>query len=463
MNLYKGLFNTKTSSLAHEFNSSITVDYKLYEMDITGSKAHAKMLCKCKIITNDEYEKIITGLDSILEDINSGALEFSLEAEDIHMFIESELTDRIGDAGKKLHTARSRNDQVALDVKLYTREATKRAISLIKELEEVIIKIAEENLDSVMPGYTHLQIAQPVTFAHHIMAYAQMFLRDMQRLEDAKNRMNLNPLGSGALATTTYNIDRDFTSQELGFDGPTLNSMDSVSDRDHVVELIYCLSNFGMHASRLAEELIIYSSQEFKFLTISDEYSSGSSIMPQKKNPDMAELIRAKAARLYSNLIGILTMLKGIPLAYNKDMQEDKNYLFDSVETFEISVQVIKEMLKTMKINADKMREMAHKGYINATDTADYLVKKGLPFRDAYYITGSIVKYGIENGLSLNQISLEEYKNFSNLFEEDYFKFIDLNYILKERKVFGGPSPESVKEQIKLTNEQINNLNASLL
>lgn len=458
MDLYKGRFSNKTSNLAHKFNSSITVDYKLYDVDIMGSKAHAKMLCKCNIITEKEYDEITNGLNSILDDINSGKLQFSEDAEDIHMFIESELTNRIGDAGKKLHTARSRNDQVALDVKLYTREAAQNAIKSIKELDKVIINIAKENIDTIMPGYTHLQIAQPVTFAHHIMAYAQMFLRDTMRLKDAYNRMNLSPLGSGALATTTYPIDRNFSAKELGFDGPTLNSMDSVSDRDHVVELLYCLSNFGVHVSRLAEELIIYSSQEFKFIAIADEYSSGSSIMPQKKNPDMAELLRAKAARFNANLIGILTMLKGIPLAYNKDMQEDKEYLFDSVETFEISIQVLTKMLQTMTVNKERMLEMAHKGFINATDTADYLVKKGMAFRDAYYITGSIVKYGLQNQKSLNDISLDEYKTFSDLFDEDYYDFINLEFILKGRNVFGGPAPEAVLKQIDLTIQEINKI-----
>lgn len=455
MDLYKGRFSGKTSSIAHEFNSSINVDYKLYEVDIKGSKAHAKMLKNCEIITENEYEKISKGLDEILKDIENKQLKFSPDAEDIHMFIESELTARIGEAGKKLHTARSRNDQVALDVKLYTRKKCEEAIELLKNLEETIIKLAEENLNTIMPGYTHLQIAQPVTFAHHIMAYSQMFLRDIQRINDAKSRMNLSPLGSGALATTTYDIDRNFTANELNFEGPTLNSMDSVSDRDHVIEFIFCLSTVGIHASRLAEEMIIFSSQEFKYITIADEYSSGSSIMPQKKNPDMAELIRAKSAKLTSNLMGINTMLKGLPLAYNKDMQEDKEYLFNSVETFEITIQVLNNMLETLTINKDRMLEMAHKGYINATDTADYLVKKGLSFRDAYYITGSIVKYAIEKNLSLNEISLEEYKKFSDYFEKDYYIYIDLDYILKERKVFGGPAPDSVKEQIKLTKNEL--------
>lgn len=458
MDLYKGRFSGKTASIAHEFNSSIGTDYKLYKVDIKGSKAHAKMLEKCGIINQEELKKIVSGLDSILEDIESSKLEFSKEAEDIHMFIESELTNRIGDAGKKLHTARSRNDQVALDVKLFTIEVAQRAIDALVELEETIFEIAKDNLNSIMPGYTHLQIAQPVTFAHHIMAYAQMFLRDISRIKDAKKRMMTSPLGAGALATTTYNIDRSFIAKELKFESPTLNSMDSVSDRDHVVELLYCYSNVGMHFSRLAEELIIYSSQEFKFITIADEYSSGSSIMPQKKNPDMAELLRAKSARLYSNLMGIMTMLKGIPLAYNKDMQEDKEYLFDSVETFEKSIEVLNGMLATMKVNSERMREMAHKGYINATDTADYIVKKGLAFRDAYYITGSIVKYGISENLSLNEIPLEKYKEFSDVFEEDYYKYIDLDYILNERKVFGGPSAKSVEEQISLTKIQLESL-----
>ncbi|MET3618106.1 argininosuccinate lyase [Peptoniphilus olsenii] len=455
MDLYKGRFNNKTSNLAHEFNSSITVDYKLYKYDIMGSKVHAKMLEKCGIISKSDYKKIKEGLDSILEDIQNGVLEFSIESEDIHMFVEEQLTKRIGEAGKKLHTARSRNDQVALDIKLYIRDKTKKSIGLLLELEKTIIRLAKDNLNTIMPGYTHLQIAQPVTYAHNIMAYAQMILRDIKRLDDSLKSLDASPLGSCALAATTYPIDREFTARELGFTKPTLNSMDSVSDRDHVIEFINILAMSSMHFSRLAEEMIIYSSQEFRFIEIADEYSSGSSIMPQKKNPDMAELIRAKAARLNSNLIGILTVLKATPLSYNKDLQEDKYYLFDSFENFEITVKILIGMLSTLKVNKNRMLEMAHKGYINATDTADYLVKKGLAFRDAYYITGSIVNYAIENDLSLNEINLETYKNFSEVFDEDYYQYIDLKFILEERDVFGGPSPNRVKEQIKLTEQEL--------
>lgn len=460
MDLYKGRFTSKTADLAHEFNSSITVDYKLYKYDICGSKVHAKMLAKSKIITEDECIDIVSGLDGILKDIESGDLKFSSDAEDIHMFIESELTNRIGDAGKKLHTARSRNDQVALDVKLYTIDKTKNAIALLLELADVLMSLAKENLNTIMPGYTHLQIAQPVTYAHNIMAYAQMILRDINRFYDALSRMDTCPLGSGALATTTYEIDRNYTAKELGFKSPTLNSMDSVSDRDHVIEAISTMAMSTMHFSRLAEELIIYSSQEFGFLEIADEYSSGSSIMPQKKNPDMAELIRAKAARINANLTGVLTMLKATPLSYNKDLQEDKYYLFDSFENFEITVKILSGMMSTLKVNKERMHDMAKKGYINATDAADYLVKKGLAFRDAYYITGAIVKYGIENNLSLSEIELDVYKEFSEAFDKDYYNYIDLEYVLNERDVFGGPSAKRVAEQIELTEKELEKFNS---
>mgnify|MGYP002203803849 CR=1 FL=1 len=455
MDLYKSRFSERTSDIAHKFNSSIKTDYRLYPYDIKGSIAHAKMLCECSIISSEDCDLIVSGLESILEDLNNGKLEISYESEDIHMFIESELTKRIGNSGKKLHTARSRNDQVALDLKLYTKDKTEEAVLYIKNLISTILKISQDNLNTVMPGYTHLQIAQPVTFAHHIMAYAQMFMRDLQRIQDLSNRLDISPLGACALATTTYNIDRFSTAEKLGFSKVTLNSIDSVSDRDFVVDFIYCLAMFSMHLSRLAEELIIFSSQEFNYIKISDKYSSGSSIMPQKKNPDMAELLRAKSAKMYSNLMGILTMLKAIPLAYNKDMQEDKIYLFESVEIFEISVEIITNILETMQVDKFRMREMASKGYINATDAADYLVKKGLTFRDSYYIIGEIVKYAISEDLSLNDISLEKYQEFSNKFDEDYFHFIDLDYILNQRDVFSGPSPKRVQEQINIVKEKL--------
>lgn len=462
MKLYKGRFEKSTDSLAHDFNSSIAVDFRLYKFDIMGSLAHSKMLNKQGIITDKDMEEIHSGLNSILEDIENGKLQIDYSAEDIHMFVEEELTKRIGDAGKKLHTARSRNDQVALDVKLFTREANKEIINLLFELENSLIEVANNNLNSVMPGYTHLQIAQPVTFAHHTMAYVQMIKRDISRFVDSIKRLDYSPLGSGALATTTYNIDRHFTAKELGFSSPTLNSMDSVSDRDHVVEIISNISMLLMHLSRFSEEIIIYSSQEFKFLNLDEGYSTGSSIMPQKKNPDMAELIRAKAARTYSNLMGILTMLKGIPLCYNKDMQEDKEYLFDAVDTAINSIKVFNGMISSIEVNSKRMREMAHKGFINATDCADYLVKKGLAFRDAYHITGELVRYGIENNKSLNEITLEEYKNFDTHFEEDVYKYIDLDYILSNRKIFGGPSKEAVEEQIKLTIKELEEIKSVL-
>ncbi|WP_138159332.1 argininosuccinate lyase [Peptoniphilus catoniae] len=458
MKVLKGRFEKETDLEAHAFNSSIGVDFRLYEVDIKGSLVHSEMLFRQGIISKEDFEKITKGLLTILKDIKEGALTIDYGAEDIHMFVEEELTKRVGDAGKRLHTSRSRNDQVALDVKLYTREKCKEIIKLLFNLEDVLIDLAKDNLDTIMPGYTHLQIAQPVTLAHHLMAYVQMIKRDIERFKDAYLRMSTCPLGAGALATTTYNIDRDFTAKNLGFDSPTLNSMDSVSDRDHVLEILFNISTFMMHLSRFSEEIILFASQEFAFISLDEAYSTGSSIMPQKKNPDMAELIRGKCARVYGNLNGAMTMLKGIPLCYNKDMQEDKVYLFDSVDTCILATKVFMGMVKTMKPNIERMNEMAHKGFINATDMADYLVKKGLAFRDAYKITGELVRYCIDKSKSLNELDLSELKTFSPLFEEDVYKYIDLNYILAGRKIFGGPAPEAVKKQIEITEGDLKKL-----
>ncbi|MDO5041125.1 MAG: argininosuccinate lyase [Peptoniphilus sp.] len=458
MKVLKGRFEKDIDKDANILNNSISVDYKLYEVDIKGSLVHSKMLCKQKIISQEDYEAIAQGLEGILEDIKSGTLAIDYEAEDIHMFIEEELTKRIGSAGKKLHTARSRNDQVALDVKLYSIEKAEEIIELLFKLCQSLISLAKENLNTIMPGYTHLQIAQPVTFAHHVMAYVQMISRDMERFVDAKKRMSTCPLGAGALATSTYPIDRHFSAEMLGFKSPTLNSMDSVSDRDHLLELLYDIANYMMHLSRFSEEIVLFSSQEFGFLTLDDQYSTGSSIMPQKKNPDMAELIRAKSARCTANLTGMLTMMKGLPLCYNKDMQEDKEYIFSSVDIVINATKVFTGMLDTLKVNKDKMLKMAHKGFINATDMADYLVKKEIPFRDAYDIVGKIVRFCVEEDKNLKDLNLEDFKEFSDVFEDDIYKYIDLEYILYNRKVFGGPAPEAVQQQIELTEEILDKL-----
>ncbi|MGO1581556.1 MAG: argininosuccinate lyase [Peptoniphilaceae bacterium] len=463
MNLYKGRFDKEIDELAKEFNSSIKLDERLYAVDIQGSLAHSKMLNKQKIISDQDFQAIDRGLKSILEDIENKKLVIDNKAEDIHMFIEEELTKRIGDAGKKLHTARSRNDQVALDIKLYSKEKIIEIIKNLFILEESFIKLAKENLESLMPGYTHLQIAQPITMGHHLMAYVQMFKRDISRFIDSLNRLNYSPLGSCALATTTYDIDRFFTSDELRFKAPTLNSLDSVSDRDHILEISFNISTLMMHLSRFCEEIIIFSSQEFGFISLDEAYSTGSSIMPQKKNPDIAELIRSKCSRVYGNLMSSLTMLKGLPLSYNKDLQEDKVYLFDSIDTCINSIKLLDKMASSMYINTNKLREMSNKGFINATDCADYLVKKGLPFRDAYTITGQIVKYCIANKFSLMELSLEDFKGFSNYFEEDVFKYLDLDYILSTRKVFGGPSKEAVEIQIDLTKKELKEYKNAIL
>ena len=422
---------------------------------IEGSIAHARMLGDCNIISKEDSKKIIDGLKEILADIENGTLEFDMTAEDIHMFIEAELTNRLGDVGKRLHTARSRNDQVAVDIRLYLREQIAEIIGLLKELIEILCRLAKENVETVMPGYTHLQRAQPITFAHHLMAYAQMFLRDIDRLEDAGKRMNYCPLGSGALAGTTYPINRQQIAEDLGFAAPMVNSLDGVSDRDFCVELACAISLIMTHLSRFSEEIILWCSWEFKFIELDDAYATGSSIMPQKKNPDITELIRGKTGRVTGDLVTLLSMLKGLPLAYNKDMQEDKEAIFDAVDTVMLCIKTFTPMLATMRVNKENMRNAAAKGFINATDCADYLVKKGMPFRDAYKITGRLVAYCIENGLTLETLPIKEYKKMSELFADDIYDAINLETCVNQRTSEGGPSPVSVINQIEYTENRL--------
>ena len=451
--MWAGRFLKQLDSQADDFNSSIRFDSKMFKQDITGSLVHAEMLKKQGIISADEAEKIKKGLSEILCDLEDGKLEIDMTAEDIHMFVEQELTARIGDAGKRLHTARSRNDQVALDIRLYLRDNAAEITSLIKALIGAICDKAEENKTAIMPGYTHLQRAQPITFAHHLLAYAMMLTRDCGRIEDAVKRMNLCPLGSCALAGTTYNTDRSFTAEKLGFDGYTLNSIDGVSDRDFCIELMSAFATIMMHLSRLSEEIILWSSWEFHFVELDDSYTTGSSIMPQKKNSDMAELVRGKTGRVYGNLIATLTMLKGLPLAYNKDMQEDKEAIFDSIETVKACLGIFAPMIATMKVNADIMYAAAGKGFINATDLADYLTKKGLPFRTAYKTVGEIVAYCIEKGYVLDNMPLAEYQKFNEMFEDDLFDEISLEACVQKRISAGGTGPDSVEAQIKFVKD----------
>lgn len=453
--IWAGRFTKEIDERANDFNSSISFDARMYREDIEGSIAHAIMLGECKIIDLKESYAIVEGLKGILNDIENGKLKFDLKAEDIHSFIESELTARLGDTGKRLHTARSRNDQVALDIRMYLKKEIKEIKNLIKKLITVLTDLSEKNLKTVMAGYTHLQRAQPITFAHYLMAYSQMFLRDLERLEDAYKRTNIMPLGSGALASTTYPIDRQRVCNLLEFDEITQNSIDAVSDRDFCIEIASALSILMMHLSRFSEEIILWCSWEFKFIELDDSYSTGSSIMPQKKNPDIAELIRGKTARVYGDLNTLLTMMKGLPLAYNKDMQEDKDAIFDAIDTVKLSLNAFIPMIETMNIIPENMREAAAKGFINATDCADYLVRKGLPFRDAYKITGEIVRSCIENNLTLETFPIEKYKEFSPQFEEDIFESINLETCIIQRKVAGGPSPESVKAQIEYTRKKL--------
>ncbi len=454
--MWAGRFSKSLNKLADDFNSSIHFDSRMYRQDITGSMAHAAMLSARGIISQEDCVAIIDGLEAILVDIDNGVLQFDMNAEDIHMFVESELTKRIGDVGKKLHTARSRNDQVALDIRLYLRDESDKIISLTKALLSAITEQASKHQNAIMPGYTHLQRAQPIVFAHHLMAYAMMLTRDIERLKDAKKRMNLSPLGSCALAGTTYDTDRNMTAQALDFDGITLNSIDGVSDRDFCLELLSAFSILMMHLSRFSEEIILWSSWEFKFVELDDSYTTGSSIMPQKKNSDMAELVRGKTGRVYGDLMALLTTLKGLPLAYNKDMQEDKEAIFDAVDTVKMCLGVFAPMIATMSINEENMYKAAGEGFINATDLADYLTKKGLPFRSAYKCVGEIVGFCIKNGYVLENLPLEKYKEFDAAFEEDLFSEISLETCVNKRISAGGTGPESVESQIKYILEYLN-------
>ena len=447
--MWAGRFAKELNKEADDFNSSIHFDCKMYKQDITGSMKHATMLAMQKIITDDDCDKILAGLQSILDDLDSGALKFDMDAEDIHMFVESELTKRIGDVGKKLHTARSRNDQVAVDIRLYLRDETEEIIPLIKNLLAAILSVAKDNKNTILPGYTHLQRAQPITFAHHLLAYAMMFIRDIGRLEDAMKRMNYSPLGSCALSGTTYNTNREFVAEQLGFDGITLNSIDGVSDRDFCVELMSAFATIMMHLSRFSEEIILWSSWEFKFIELDDSFTTGSSIMPQKKNPDMAELVRGKTGRVYGDLFTMLTVLKGIPLAYNKDMQEDKEAIFDALDTVKMCLTAFTPMLDTMRVIPENMRKAAAGGFINATDCADWLTKNGVPFRDAYKATGELVARCIELGTDLENLPMDEYKKVCDVFNDDVYSAISLERCTNERTVFGGPASTNVKAQAK--------------
>ena len=456
--MWAGRFQKTLDKEADDFNSSIHFDCRMYKQDITGSIVHAKMLGDRGIITDDEKAQIINGLSSILKDIENGRLTFDMNAEDIHMFVESELTKRIGDAGKKLHTARSRNDQVALDIRMYLMAECDEIGGLLKELLKAIRDLAAEHKNDIMPGYTHLQRAQPITFAHHVLAYAMMFTRDFERIKDAVGRMlNSCPIGSCALAGTTYNTDREWEAESLGFSGISLNSIDGVSDRDFCVELLSCFAIIMMHLSRFSEEIILWSSWEFKFIELDDSYTTGSSIMPQKKNPDMAELVRGKTGRVYGDLMALLTTLKGLPLAYNKDMQEDKEAIFDAVDTVKKCLKVFTPMLATMRVLPDNMRKAAGKGFINATDLADYLVKKGMPFRTAYKKVGEIVAYCIDSGLILETVPMEKYKEFDPLFDNDLYNEISLDTCVEKRISAGGTGAASVEAQLKYITEFLAN------
>ena len=448
--LWGGRFTKETDKLVYNFNASLSFDSKLYKQDITGSMAHASMLAKQGIIEEQEKEEILEGLKSILEDIENKKLEFTEEYEDIHSFVEANLIDRCGDVGKKLHTGRSRNDQVALDMKMYVRDEIGEIDLLLKELLTSIYKIMSENVHTYMPGFTHLQKAQPVTLAHHFGAYFEMFKRDRSRLADAKKRLNLCPLGSGALAGTTYPLDRAYTAEVLGFDGPTLNSMDSVADRDYLIETLSALSTVMMHLSRFCEEIIMWNSNEYRFVEIDDGYSTGSSIMPQKKNPDIAELVRGKTGRVYGALMSILTTMKGIPLAYNKDMQEDKEFTFDAIDTVKGCIALFNGMISTMVFNKDNMEKSAKNGFTNATDAADYLVNNGVPFRDAHGIVGRLVLHCIDKGISLDEMSLEEYQEISPVFKEDIYEAISMKNCVEKRNTIGAPGAEVMTEVLAL-------------
>jgi len=455
LKLWTGRFHKELSKTTNDFNSSISFDSRMFKEDIMGSIAHATMLGECGIIDKDQASIICQGLEQIEKDIENGDLVIDMDAEDIHTFIEGELTKRLGDAGKRLHTARSRNDQVALDVKLYLRNQINELIALVKGLLEVICNKAETNANVIMPGYTHLQRAQPITFGHHVLAYGEMLLRDLSRLQDCQRRMNTNPLGSGALACTTYPIDRTITTKLLGFDGMTNNSLDGVSDRDYCIELASVLSIIMVHLSRFSEEIIMWCSWEFKFVELDDAFSTGSSIMPQKKNPDIAELVRGKSGRVFGDLTTLLTVMKGIALAYNKDMQEDKEAIFDAVDTVKMCLTAFTPMLDTMKLIPENMRKAAAGGFINATDCADYLVKKGLPFRDAYKATGELVALCIDKGLTLETLPMAEYKAVCDVFDDGVYDAISLDRCAMERKAYGGPAPENVAAQVNRIKEII--------
>ena len=451
--LWGGRFSKEMDQTANDYNSSIRFDKRLYREDITGSIAHAAMLGKQKIIPPENAAQIVEELKQILAEIEDGEISFSEDAEDIHMNIETILTQRIGSVGKQLHTGRSRNDQVALEFKKYVKKEVQTVMQLIHGLLETIYEIAEANLDTIMPGYTHLQKAQPITLAHHFMAYFQMFQRDYSRLQDCYVRMDTCPLGSGALASTTYALDRFFTAKELGFSGVTENSIDGVSDRDFAVEFTFCASMIMMHLSRFCEEIILWCSNEFSFVELDDAFSTGSSIMPQKKNPDIAELTRGKTGRVYGSLMTMLTVMKGLPLAYNKDMQEDKEAVFDAADTLNMCLPVFTKMLATAKFRKENMKEGAKKGFTNATDAADYLVKQGIPFRDAHEIIGKMVAYSIANGISLEEIPLEKLNEFSEKIKEDFYEAISLETCVNERKVYGGPAREAMNKCLKNAKE----------
>ncbi|HHV29237.1 argininosuccinate lyase [Acetivibrio mesophilus] len=449
MKLWGGRFEKSTDKSVDDFNSSIRFDCRMYKQDILGSIAHAKMLGKCKIISEEDSLLIQNTLREILKDIEEGHVDFEIDAEDIHMNVEKILISRIGDVGKRLHTGRSRNDQVALDIRMYLRDEVIEIKKILAELERTLIEIAKKNIDTILPGYTHLQRAQPITFAHHMMAYFQMFKRDIERLDDCYVRINIMPLGSGALASTTYPLDRYMVAEELGFDGITENSLDAVSDRDFAIELSACLSILMMHLSRFSEEIILWSSHEFGFIELDDAYSTGSSIMPQKKNPDVAELVRGKAGRVYGDLMALLSVMKSLPLAYNKDMQEDKEAIFDAVDTVKMCVPVFTKMIKTMKVKKENMFRAAQGGFTNATDIADYLVKKGIPFRNAHEIIGKMVLYCIENNKAIDELDMSEFKSFSELIAEDVYEEISLSKCVSGRNLPGGPAKESVMASIE--------------
>ncbi len=449
MKLWGGRFTKETNKLVENFNESLSFDHRFYKQDIRGSIAHVKMLAKQNILTDNERDKIIEGLDSIEADIDSGKLKFDDGSEDIHSFVEAHLIERIGDTGKKLHTGRSRNDQVALDMKLYVRDEIDELKDLLYELLSEVLNIMEENKSTYMPGFTHLQKAQPTTLAHHFGAYFEMFIRDYDRMVSTRKRMNLSPLGSGAFAGTTYDLDRDYVASILDFDTATRNSMDSVSDRDYLLELLSDLAIMSMHLSRLSEEIIIWNTDEYRFVEMDDTYSTGSSIMPQKKNPDIAELIRGKSGRVYGSLISLLTTMKGLPLAYNKDMQEDKEMSFDAIDTVKSLIKLMSGMLSSMKFNNERMVKSARGGFTNATDAADYLVKKNVPFRDAHEIVGRLVLYGIENNKALDDFTLEEFQNISEVFDNDIYDAISLKTCVEKRNTKGAPGLKAINDEIE--------------